>query len=361
MKIKIAMIGWEYPPHIVGGLGKHCYNLVNELLKLGHEIYFFSPSFFGEKSYDDGNFHMIKINGVTNGRIYSHYSTSENVDGYAKKVYDYLKLIKPDIVHGHDWISVKALNMAKSAGMKTLLTIHSLDYMRSRMKTKLYDIERDGCRNHHLITVSNWMKGDIERRFGVDNSDIHVVYNGVEAPMESEKKDCGNMVFYIGRYTFQKGVEYIIYAAKILKRHDVSFVFAGSGSDELEQLSDDIGVNAKFLGFVDDRQKYSLYRSAKLFVSPSIYEPFGITIGEALSVGTPVVATDSGITEILEEGKDYLRFEKRDSSDLSEKINLLLNDEKYARELGKSGMKKVSKLTWKKAAVETSNIYESLF
>ena len=368
IEIKVAMIGWEYPPHIVGGLGKHCFNLSNELTKLGVEVDFFSPQFFDESSYDDGNFHMHKIPGVIKGRLYSHYSTNENVSSYAEKIANELNIIRPDVVHGHDWISVDALKRAKELGYKTVLTLHSLDFMRSGMPTKVSSIEREGCNiADKIITVSNYMKEQISRRYGVDEKKIIVIYNGIEnvpyhfseSEIESVREKFGKFVLFLGRLTYQKGPEYLIYAGKLL--HGAHIVFAGSGDiDGLKTLSKSLGVNATFLGFVSEREKFLLYKAAAVYVSPSIYEPFGITIGEALKSSAAVVSSRAGITELLEDGHDYLEFKARDSYDLASKIEIVMNDEGFASELGKNGKRKVDELTWEKCARETLKVYKRI-
>jgi len=374
--MKIAMIGWEYPPHIIGGLGKHCYNLCKNLLKNPkNEIHFFSPQFFDEKSYTDGNFHMHKIPGIVKGKIYSHYSMNENIGSYDEKISKIIDDIKPDIVHGHDWVSIDSLKSASEKNYKTILTLHSLDYMRSGLKTSISDLEKEGCEiADKIITVSKWMKNAIIEKYNIKPKKIEVIYNGIEKfdigqnDEEKSKKlkqilglEGKDIVLYIGRMTIQKGIEYILYAAKKMNRDNTTFIFAGNGNtDNLKSFAKSLGVDAKFFGFIPEDEKKLYYMMADVFVSPSLYEPFGITIGEALSVGTPVLATQSGITELLKDGKDFILFEKKNSDDLATKLSMLLNNKELAHNIGENGKKTVEKISWKDCALKTEKLYRRL-
>ncbi len=374
--MKIAMIGWEYPPYIVGGLGKHCYNLVKSLLEdKSNEIHFFSPQFFDEKSYDNENFHMHKISGIVSGEVYSHYSMNEDIGDYAEKISLLLNGIKPDIVHGHDWISVKALEYAHKKGYKTVLTLHSLDYMRSGVKTSISKIEKEGCETaDKIITVSSWMKEEIVKNYNIEPEKIKVVYNGIEkAVITKEDREKAyqlkdklglegkDIVFYLGRLTLQKGAEYILYAAKKMKRPNTVFLFGGRGNIEnLESFARTLDVNAKFVGYIPEDEKKLYYLISNVFVSPSLYEPFGIAIGEALSFGVPVIATQSGITELLKKGRDYILFKKRDSIELAKKISELLDNKMLAIKIGRNGKKAVEGITWKKCSEETMKVYNEV-
>ncbi|MFB6176827.1 MAG: glycosyltransferase, partial [Halobaculum sp.] len=109
--------------------------------------------------------------------------------------------------------------------------------------------------------------------------------------------------FFVGRHTDQKGISYLLYALSELRRDDVTLVIGGTGhlTDQLRRFAELAGVadQVEFVGFIPETELGDYYASADLFVSPSRSEPFGITIVEALSVGTRVVATECGAAEVL--------------------------------------------------------------
>jgi glycosyltransferase involved in cell wall biosynthesis len=113
----------------------------------------------------------------------------------------------------------------------------------------------------------------------------------------------GKMLLFVGRHTDQKGISYLLYALSKLDRDDVTLVLGGTGhlTEQLKKFAELLGAedDVVFAGYLPEEELGDYYDSADLFVSPSLAEPFGITIVEALSVGTRVVASKSGVAEIL--------------------------------------------------------------
>jgi len=116
------------------------------------------------------------------------------------------------------------------------------------------------------------------------------------------------MIFFVGRHAEQKGIEHLLYGFKkfLEDGKDASLVIGGEGhmTDSLKQFTEILGLEEKvfFTGFIPREELGDYYRDADAFVSPSINEPFGLTITEALESGTPVLATESGVSELVDDG-----------------------------------------------------------
>ncbi len=158
-----------------------------------------------------------------------------------------------------------------------------------------------------LISVSRSLAEDIEDEF---DRKSRVIYNGFSTPSSSgiDVKDRHGinrkMIFYVGRHAEQKGIEHLIYAFEKLveEGEEATLVIGGEGhtTDSLKEFVEilDLEDQVIFTGFIPSRELGDYYRDAEVFVSPSINEPFGLTITEALESNTPVVATGSGAEEI---------------------------------------------------------------
>jgi glycosyltransferase involved in cell wall biosynthesis len=159
------------------------------------------------------------------------------------------------------------------------------------------------------IAVSEIVREDIKELYDADS---RVVYNGFSTPTFSGKDvraDLGidgEMLFFVGRHTDQKGISHLLYALKKLRRPEVTLVVGGSGhqTDQLKRFAELLGIDDRiaFVGYVPEAELGDYYAAADVFVSPSYAEPFGITITEALEAGTQVVATRSGVAEVLPDG-----------------------------------------------------------
>ena len=373
--MKILMIGWGLPQNTSGGMDTYCRNICAEMSK-EHEVYLAIPKFnLPDEIEDMGNVCMVIIDSEKKKDML------ETVLEYNRKIVEALSEEVFDVVHANDWFGVMAANRLKEY-MKTpfVFTIHSLEYMRRgtdrREKCDLDSLEHMGTRNSDaIITVSKLMKKEIAEKFDVKPEKIHAVHNGFlvpETPGDSgyirKKHKTGNdkIVLYTGRLQKQKGVEHFITSAKeILKeRPDTTFVIAGFGIFEksLKKFSDmmKLGNKIVFAGKIGTEELLPYYASADVFVSPSLWEPFGLTITEAMSQKTPVIATDkTGAIEDMEDGKNVIKVKARSSSAISYAVLGLLNDEKFAKEIGNNGYEFCRKnFSWKHCAEKTLEVYK---
>jgi glycogen synthase len=294
--MKVLMFGWEFPPHISGGLGTACYGLTKALLKCDVELIFVVPKLFGDEnsetirlvnasdvpiniqdeiyrdhltsiSYleidsillpytDEHEFyrlHETLEKGVKADKITLESKKYEFAGGYGKNLMEEVKryaLVAAtvaasydyDMIHAHDWLTYMAGIEAKRVSGKPLIVhMHATEFDRSgeNVNQSVFEIERMGMQAaDRVIAVSHLTRNIVVNRYGIDPDKVITVHNGVE-PSESEKEIntdrpfTEKVVTFLGRITYQKGPEYFIEAAnKVLKRDD-NVRFVMAGSGDM--------------------------------------------------------------------------------------------------------------------------------
>jgi glycogen synthase len=293
------MFGWEFPPHISGGLGTACFGLTKGLAKHGVEMIFVVPKAFGDESQEAVrlvNASDISVNMKSSKykeywkrieymeigsniipyvspeefeRIHSQAELSkiaEESDVFADKyefaggygaslmeevsryalVASALAASKDfDIIHAHDWLTYPAGIAAKYVSGKPLVIhVHATEFDRSgeNVNPPVYEMEKKGMEEaDKIIAVSNFTRNIIIEKYGIPEEKVVTVHNAVE-PSETKaingsKHVPEKVVTFLGRITFQKGPDYFIEAARLVLERDpnVRFVMAGSG-DLLEKM-----------------------------------------------------------------------------------------------------------------------------
>lgn len=346
METKILILGWGIPPNIEGGLDIHTYRLFNNLRDLGVKV---DLAVF-EDYIDDEEEGIIGLE-TSSHNVKSKYSEISGKVAEISKNYD--------IIHTHDWFGAEpGFKSMKHSNCKWITTFHSLSSERSRDSIDdLEKLERIAAKNSDkVIAVSNQISEKIGQKFGVSSTVIH---NGVSEPDSTgedirQKHDIqGEMVFFVGRHAEQKGLKHLIYGfSKYQENNNATLVIGGKGhlTDSLKQFVELLGLNDQvvFTGFIDEKMLGDYYQEADVFVSPSINEPFGITVVEAAESGTPIAATECGAEEILPE-KAVHRVETNSES-IKNGIEKAIGTE----------MPDYSSRTWKQVAEETIEIYRSL-
>lgn len=293
MKTRVLMFGWEFPPHIAGGLGTACLGLTKGLAKQGVEVLFVMPKASGdedqsaakiinasdvealfdvvdvEEYWKNINFMEIGSNLIpymdpehfekeVNERIKTgqreerigfknKYTFSgkyganlmEEVARYAIVAATIARQQQFDVIHAHDWLTYAAGIAAKKVSGKPLVIhVHATEFDRSgeNVNQLVFDLERQGMlAADRVITVSNLTRNIVVNRYGIDPAKVVTVHNAVDfqsyKDMNVERGVKEKVVTFLGRITYQKGPEYFIEAAhKVLKAYpDVRFVMAGSG------------------------------------------------------------------------------------------------------------------------------------
>ncbi len=299
MTPRVLMLGWGFPPNVSGGLDTAVGELFWEFdARSTVEIDLVLPAEYAPEGYD--NVHGIRTG---EGEVLTRINrlAGEFVDLAANA----------DIVHTHDWFGYGSGSRAqRTHDVPWVTTFHSLTVDRNRNPPdrEVETEQRIVDRADHLVAVSDIVRRRIRHEYGGDARVIHNGFSTVETSGRDLKAELGidgTMLFFVGRHTHQKGIENLLYAVSKLSG-DVTLVVGGTGhlTDQLQRFVSLLGIEERveFVGYVPEPELGDYYASADLFVSPSLAEPFGITIVEALSVGTRVVACESGAAEVLPEG-----------------------------------------------------------
>lgn len=208
------------------------------------------------------------------------------------------------------------------------------------------------------IVVSYDYLNRIVEQMGIDSERLRVIYNGIELPERSEKpfmsilkavfpslNESTPIVSYVGRQDSEKGIDLLLYAAKILETRQIPMQLVICGSTAkgqsyrkvISEMADHLGVAIHHTGSVSPESRNALYAHSHCTVCPSINrEAFGLVVAEAMSQGTPVLVPDyGGITEVIRQGEQTggLTFKTWDSGDLARQLERLLTDELLHRKL----------------------------
>ena len=397
--MKTAILTNEFPPNIYGGAGIHVQFLTRELKALCDV----EARCFGKVESDEPGL---------SARGAEPRSGLQNPDPRASKILGPLdinlqwaaSLGDIDIVHCHTWYSHFAGVLASRLHQAPLvLTTHSLEPHRPWKHEQLGQggyamscwIERTAYQAADgVIAVSQGMKRDVMELYGVPAERVQVIYNGIDPDFYAPTYDDNLLrkygvdptqpfVLFVGRITRQKGIAQLIQAIPLLTP-GVQVVLCAGAPDtpeiaaEAQALIAQVQAKRPGVIWIQEMMPHSelrvLYTHATAFVTPSLYEPFGIINLEAMSCGTPVVGSAvGGIPEIIMDGvtgflvplkaKSATDFEPADpaqfQADLAAKLNELLANPELAKKMGDESRKRaVGVFSWKSIAAQTLDFYQ---
>ncbi len=399
--MKIALFTNEFPPYIYGGAGVHIDFLSQELAKLAEiEVRCFGTQ---NEQVDSMNVlgiqsSLTKMEDVTNPHIKMFHNLSKNVEMSQHT-------LQADVVHCHTWYThLAGIFTRELLQVPLILTTHSLETHRPWKVEQLgngYFLSR-WIENHAyntadgVIAVSQQMKTDVIEAYGINPEKVTIIHNGIDPEFYKPTFDLELLneyginpdvpfVLFVGRITRQKGISQLISAAKYFDKNCQIVLCAGAPDTpeiaaETETLINELKSQRDGVILISEmlpREKIKvLYSHARVFACPSLYEPFGIINLEAMSCETPVVGSSvGGIPEIIIEGKTgYLiplesvsrtNFNPKNpeefQKEFASKINILLNDESLANQMGKAGRERVlEKFSWESIAKTTYNYYQEV-
>ncbi len=385
----IAILTREYPPEVYGGAGTHVEYLTRELRKLA-EV---SVHCWGAPRTEPG---------VTSHQPWAALSEPKPESTTLQAISIDLAMAAgvkgADLVHSHTWYANLGGHLAKLMwSIPHVMTIHSLEPLRPWKAEQLgggYALsmfcERTAIEGADaVIAVSRGVRDDVMNCYPAVNPDrIHVIHNGIDPEIYRPQPSPETLarfgidpsrpfVLFNGRITRQKGLPLLLAAALKLDPHFQLVIVASSPDTpeiaaEVATLAGRVSAERGNLIWIDRfiarEDLIHLHSHASVFVCPSIYEPFGLVILEAMACETPVVASKvGGIPEIVVEGETgYLvDFDPADldgfTSALADRIEKLLKDPTLATSMGKAGRKRVLQhFGWPAIASKTVQLYETL-
>lgn len=229
-----------------------------------------------------------------------------------------------------------------------------------------------------IIAVSQFVKDDIIKYFGVAEEKISVIYEG--SPRVSDRQELNDnreilekykikkpYLLYVGNAYPHKNLSNLAKAFQLLRDsryRDLQLVLVG-GEDYFYQKLKKANCNSAgvcfgggviFTGFAPDRELKGLYEEAEAYVFPSLCEGFGLPPLEAMSYALPVASSSATcLPEIL--GEAALYFDALDIKDMAEKIDQIISDKKLRQSMVEAGFKQIEKYSWQKMAKATKEIY----
>lgn len=391
--MRIDLLTREYPPNIYGGAGVHVDNLA-AVLRTHADV---RVRAFGPPREEPG------VSGYPEPTELAGANPALRTFGVDLAMAG--DCSGADVVHSHTWYANLAGHLAGLLhGVPHVLTAHSLEPLRPWKAEQLgggYTLSGWAERTAYLgaagvIAVSAGMREDILRSYPqVDPARVHIVHNGID--LAGWRRDVGGVpeelgidparpsVVFVGRLTRQKGLPYLLRAARRLPA-DVQVVLCAGAPDtpviaaEVQGLV--TGLQAERDGVIwvermlprgELRQVLS---AATAFACPSVYEPLGIVNLEAMACEAPVVGTATGgIPEVVEDGVtgrlvpiDQVndgtgtpRDEAAFVADLADALTEVVADPARARRMGRAGRERAERhFSWEAVAEQTLQVYRSV-
>ncbi|OLL73737.1 Glycosyltransferase [Pseudonocardia sp. Ae168_Ps1] len=388
--MRVLMVSWEFPPVVVGGLGRHVHALARELVVLGHEVVVLSRAPAGT----DAGTHPTVTDTVDGVRVLRVAEDPPHLEfgtdlvawtlgmGHGLLRHALTALLpgwRPDVVHAHDWlVAHPAIALADVLGVPLVTTLHATEagrhsgWLPGPMNRQVHSTEWWlAQRADEVITCSSAMRAEVAALYDLDADDVHVVHNGIDpgrwrtrgaAPVPSSS---GPRLVYFGRLEFEKGVQDLIAALpRIRRRHPgTRLLVAGTGTQAAmlaeRAAAHRVRRSVDFLGHLPDADLTALLRAADAVVLPSRYEPFGIVALEAAAVGATLVAsTAGGLGEVVRDGETGLAFTPGDLPGIADAVDRALADPRAARRRARAARARLrTDFAWPTIAERTAAIY----
>lgn len=413
------MFGWEFPPHILGGLGTASYGLTQGMsMQEDMEITFCIPKPWGDEDqsflkiigmnstpvvWKDVNWDYVnsRVGGYMNPQdyydlrdhIYADFNylhtndlgciefsgrypdnLQEEINNYSIVAGVVARQQQYDIIHSHDWLTYPAGIHAKQiSGKPLVIHVHATDFDRSRgnVNPTVYSIEKNGMDHaDHIMCVSELTRQTVIHKYHQDPRKVTTVHNAV-APLSQEimnivpqKSKKEKIVTFLGRITMQKGPEYFVEAAAMVlhRTKNIRFVMAGNGDmmNQMISLVAERGIADRFHfpGFMKGKQVYEVLKASDVYIMPSVSEPFGISPLEAMQVSVPtIISKQSGCAEILD---NCIKIDYWDIHAMADAIYSICTYPAMYEYLKTEGKREVDAIKWENVGYKVRSIYDNI-
>ncbi len=393
-QLRVDLLTREYPPEVYGGGGVHVEYLARDLRRLADV----RVHCFGAPRDEPGVTAYGDPPGLAgaNAALRTMGIDLEMAAGTAGA----------DVVHSHTWYANLAGHVGSLLhGVPHVVTTHSLEPLRPWKAEQLgggYALssycERTAIEGAAaVVAVSAGMRRDVLAAYpSVDPDRVSVVHNGIDAEQYAPDRGTGVLerigmdpsrpsVVFVGRITRQKGLPYLLRAARSLPEEAQLVLLAGAPDTpeiaaEVEELVDALRATRRGVLWVAEmlpkHEVVQVLTHATVFVCPSVYEPMGIVNLEAMACETAVVASATGgIPEVVADGETgvLVPLEQADDgtgtpldpdgfvADLAAALTSLLEDPQRAQRLGRAGrVRAVERFSWASIAERTMEVYRSV-
>ena len=398
--LRVLMLSWEYPPNIVGGLGRHVAELIQamsaELVPSRFEMHLLTPGAPPAAAYErvGAAVHVHRFPWPRPPSNYI-YDSSEDLYGLTMQINDSLltqafalaERHAFHLLHAHDWLPTQAaLELQRAWRIPLLATIHATEkgrhygHLGNELNRMIHAMEARLCHaSARIIVCSQFMRDSLRETFHVPPAICPVIPNGIAMPEPAARttddkrrlfrayRDQGeNLLLFVGRMTHQKGLHVLLDALpQVLARHPhTRLLVVGRRSDALEPEIRRRGLQdaVSLLGFVTDAQRNEMLATADAALMPSLYEPFGIVALEAMAAGCPVIVSRvGGLAEVVKNGVTGLTVRPDDAQSLCQAIDQVLTYPLQARQRAAQAQAVVkADFNWARIARLTLDVYASV-
>ncbi|HEY9424407.1 MAG TPA: glycogen synthase [Microterricola sp.] len=392
--MRVDLLTKEYPPEVYGGAGVHVAELVRALRT---DIDVVVRCFGAERNAPDTVAYAAPETLADANPALStlgvDLAMAQDVSGAS-------------LVHSHTWYANGAGHIAKLLhDVPHVVTAHSLEPLRPWKAEQLGGgyrvsswVEKTAFEAADaVIAVSGGMARDILRSYpSLDEQRVHVVYNGIDLNRWKPLHDSDTVralgidpdrpsIVFVGRITRQKGLPYLLRAARLLPA-DVQLVLCAGAPDTAEIMAE-VSAGVELLQrerdgvvwidrLLSQHELSAVLTAGTAFVCPSVYEPLGIVNLEAMACGLPVVGTATGgIPEVVVDGVTgrLVPIEQLDDgtgtpidpdrfvADLAAALTEVVSDPARAAVMGAAGRERAEKeFDWTQIAARTREIYAGL-
>jgi UDP-glucose:(heptosyl)LPS alpha-1,3-glucosyltransferase len=227
------------------------------------------------------------------------------------------------------------------------------------------------------IAVSERLKEDFVRHYGSAAQTLLVIANGLDTQRfsPSARISCRRQIrarfgiaesdlvlVFVGRHDWErKGLPCVMQALALIPRDDVKLLVVGEGDPALyTDMARGGGVENRVIFVGHTTTIWEYYAAADVFVFPTLYEPYGLVITEAMASGLPVItARAAGAADLIDDGvSGILLDDPTDANELAAKINMLLSDTKLRSDMEREARLAVEGLSWDEVALRNMSAYE---
>lgn len=386
MKLKILLVSWEYPPVVIGGLGRHVHHLATELVMAGHEVVVLSrrPTATDPQTHPTTDEVHEGVRVIAAAEDPHEFTFGTDMMAWTLAMGHamiraglVLADWRPDIVHAHDWLVAQpAVALAQFFDVPLVSTIHATEagrhsgWVSGAVSRQVHALESWLVRDSDsLITCSASMRDEISTLFGPELAEITVIPNGIDTdgwPFAHRRLHSGPAeLLYFGRLEYEKGVHDAIAALPRIRRtHPGTILTIAGDGTQLEFLREQARKHkvlkaTNFVGRVDHSQLLEHLHRADVAVLPSHYEPFGIVALEAAAAGTPLVtSTAGGLGEAVINGVTGISYPPSNISALANAVRTVLDSPAAAQQRAIAARDRLtSDFAWETVAGETAQVY----
>jgi glycogen synthase len=393
--MKVLMVSWEYPPVVIGGLGRHVHHLSTALAAAGHEVVVLSrrPSGTDPSTHPSSDEINEDVRVVAAAQDPHEFTFAKDMmawtlamghamvrTGLSLKGTSSDHPWRPDVVHAHDWlVAHPAVALSEFYDVPMVSTVHATEagrhsgWVSGSLSRQVHAVESWLVReSDSLITCSASMRDEITELFGPGLAEVTVIRNGIYTarwPFAERRRHgvAGGPpeLLFVGRLEYEKGVHDAIAALPRIRRAHpgTTLTIAGDGTQQdwlVEQARKHRVLKAtRFVGRLDHTELLAALHRADAAVLPSHYEPFGLVALEAAAAGTPLVTSNiGGLGEAVINRETGMSCPPRDVARLAEAVGAVLDDPAAAQRRALAARERLtSDFDWHTVADETAQVY----